>query len=315
MNNKILNKQITVKSIIELANKLEDYKEKYERIFEQEETKNKNIPFNKRNYEYENGTAKLKYTIEFYNGKTITESNYNWFIGNLDEPRKIKSISLDLLIVYMGKSEKSDYNDEYNRISADINFRDVGMNLKYSEARIDINTTNQENEANNIYSEVMNILEDNEDRYNKTIKHRKVRQQCFTISIGIILSYILYIILKTNIDKIPNTLLEFYNNKYFLILGQWFIAIVLGNATSFWFIMSIYKPILPDTKYAGYNSSTYKSIYKDNIEDYVEHCEVHIGKYWDAAKRRNTIEKIYKVTSKIVLLQLVISIILLWNLK
>lgn len=315
MNNKVLNKQIPLEAIISVANKLEDYKEKYDRIFEQEEIRNKNLPFGEKNYEYENGSSTIKYTIEFYNGRNITESDYNWFIGKLSEPRAIKRISLDLSISYMGKTQKSDYNNEFNKISAYIDFRDAGMNLKYSDASVEIETTNQEKEANNIYSEVMNILENNEDRYNKTIKHRKIRMQCFTISVGIILSYILFIILKINIDKIPRVLVEFYNNKYFLILGQWFVAIVLGNVISFWYIMSIYRPLLPESKYAGYNSSTYRSVYKDDVDYFLEHSEVHFGKFWDAAKRRNMIEKIYKITSKIVLVQLAISILLYFILK
>ena len=83
MNNKVVNKQIPLRSIIDVANYLEDYKEKWDKIFQQENEKNKNKPFGEKNYKYEN-----------------------------------------------------------------------------------------------------------------TIKHRKIRTQCFTISVGIILSYILYIILR-----------------------------------------------------------------------------------------------------------------------
>ena len=147
------------------------------------------------------------------------------------------------------------------------------------------------------------------------MKYRKIRTQCFTISVGIILSYILYVILKINIDQIPPALAEYLNNKYVLVFGQWFVAILLGNIFSYWYIISIYKPLLPETKYAGYDSTTYKSKYKDDIEDYIEHSEVHFGKFWDAEKRRTQIEKIYKVTRIIVLVQLLISLILFFVLK
>lgn len=52
------------------------------------------------------------------------------------------------------------------------------------------------------------------------------------------------------------------------------------------------------------------SIYKDDIDEYVKHSEIHIGQFWDAAQRRNKIEKIYKITNKIILVQLLISIVL-----
>lgn len=70
---------------------------------------------------------------------------------------------------------------------------------------------------------------------------------------------------------------------------------------------------MPNTRYAGYDYFSSKSIYKDDIDDideYVKYSEIHIGQFWDAAQRRNKIEKIYKITSKIILVQLLISIVL-----
>lgn len=42
MNNKVVNKQIPIESIIKVADYLEDYKEKYDKKFELEE--NRNLP-------------------------------------------------------------------------------------------------------------------------------------------------------------------------------------------------------------------------------------------------------------------------------
>ena len=113
----------------------------------------------------------------------------------------------------------------------------------------------------------------------------------------------------------PTQIAQYLNNKYVIVFGQWFAAILLGNVFSYWYILSLYRPLLPSTKYAGYNRSTYKSQYTDDIDDYLEHSEVHFGKYWDAEIRRNKIEKIYKITSKIVLVQLLISVILYFVIK
>lgn len=309
MNNKITNKQISIETIIKLANHLEDYKEQYDKKFELDELKNKDLPFLQKNAEYNVINSKIKYTIDFKNGKHITESDYNWFIGNLDKVNTIKSIYIDLNIsFYIRSNPDNKIYDLSNKISLLVYFRE-------NDISIDINTTNQENEAHNLYLEVMNILEDNEDRYNKTMKYRKIRTQCFTISVGIILSYILYVILKTNADKISPIFTEYLNNKYILVFGQWLVAILLGNVFSYWYILSLYRPLLPEGKYAGYNYSTNRGKYTDNLDDYVEHSEVHFGKYWDAEKRRNKIERIYKVTKIILLVQLVISIILFLVIK
>ena len=315
MNNKVVNKQIPIKSIIDIANYFDDYKNRYNNMFEQDKKKNKDLAFGDKNLEYENGNTELRYTVKLRNGKDMTETDYNWFIGQLNQPGAIEEIMLDLRVSYYNKSGKENYNDQYNSINVSVDFRDARMDLRYSDVSIDVQTTNQEREANNIYSTIMNTLEDNEDRLNKTIKHRKIRIQSFCISVGIILSYILYIVLRMNMNKFPIEIVTYLTNKYVIVFGQWFVAILLGNIFSYWYILSIYRPLLPVAKYAGYNSSTYKSVYKDDIDNYIEHSEVHFGQFWDAEKRRTKIEKIYKITSKIVLVQLLISIILFLILK
>lgn len=308
MNNKVVNKQIPIESIVKVADYLEDYKEKYDKKFELEENRNKNIPYGEKQWEYENGSTALNYEIEFKSGKRIKESNYNWFVGNLNQLEIIKSITIDLYITFYTKGQNSTVNDVFNKVYISLYFRE-------NDVTIDIDTNNQENEAHNLYAETMNILEDNEDRYNKTMKHRKIRTQCFTIAIGIILSYILYIILKINQNNMPEVLTQYMSNKYLLIFGQWFVAILLGNIFSYWYIVSAYKPLLPDTQYAGWDSYSNKATYKDDTNDFTEHSEVHFGQFWDAEKRRSKIEKIYKVTRIVLLVQLVISAILFLILK
>ena len=245
----------------------------------------------------------------------MTETDYNWFIGMLNDLRAIEEVRLNLRISYYGKQGNERHNSVYNQISANVEFRDAQHELNYSDAHVNVQTTNQESEAHNIYSTIMNTLENNEDRFDKTIKHRKIRMQSLCISVGIVLSYILFVILKINQGNLPTFLAEYLGNKYVIVFGQWFVAILLGNVFAYWYILSIYKPLLPSTKYAGYNRSTYKAQYTDDIDDYLEHSEIHFGKYWDAENRRNKIEKIYKITSKIVLVQLLISVILYFVIK
>ena len=47
------------------------------------------------------------------------------------------------------------------------------MNLNFSDVYVEANSTNQERAANNIYYTVINILENNKDRFDKTIKIEK----------------------------------------------------------------------------------------------------------------------------------------------
>ena len=49
MENRVVNKQIPIKKIIDVANYLEDCKDRYDNTFKQEEIKNKDLPYNQKN--------------------------------------------------------------------------------------------------------------------------------------------------------------------------------------------------------------------------------------------------------------------------
>ena len=306
--NKILNKCISIESIIKVANYLEQQQKIYKELFEKDREKNKDLEWSEKKYEYEGENPVIKYTITLKDGKTLTETDKSWFLEQLEysKLKEIKEIDLDLNIYY--SSDVEDRKKIYKRLG-------IYIRIYEYTACIDIDSTNLESEANKIYSEIRNILEDNPDRYNKTINYRNLRIQSFCISVGIVLSYIIYLIYIINKSKIPATITQILDNKNVIVLGQWILAIAVGNIFGKFIIQSLYNTILPERKYVGYNSSNYKSIYKDDVDDYVANCEVHFGKYYNAQKNRDKIEKIYKITNKILLVQLVISIILFVLLK
>lgn len=304
MDNKFNNKQVTMKTVVAIADYLENIKDQYIKNFQIEETKNKNLKFGDENYKLEYGSAEIKYTLEFVNGQRTTEIDYSWFVTNLQKAREIKTIDIDIYVRFYSKKEGSTYNDVFNSITANIRFRE-------NDIYMDVGTENQEKMGSLISNQISSLINGNEARFDSLIARRKLRIQSFTISIGIILSYIIYILLKVNIDFLPENLKEIMESKTVLVYGQWFIAIILGNMMSYWYILELYRPLLPAVKYSGYNSSTGKSTYTDDKQDFMEKNEVHIGKYFDAQKRRNKIDKIYGVCKKIVLTQIIITMFIL----
>lgn len=308
MDNRILNKQISVEKIIEVADYFEAYKKHYDEIFAREEEKNKDLPYSEKDYEYEMGHAKIRYDISFKDGKDITESDYNWFLNNLTKIKNIKRISIDLDIAYSIKSPGSTTNDVRIYMSPNVIFRE-------EYATMDVNATNCDEEARRVHNELADILYNSPERYDKTIKYKDIKMQAFSLVVGIILSYILYIVLLLVNGSVDNFIAQMLSNKYVIVFGQWIAAAILGNVLGYWYIYNVYKPLLPEKRYAGYNSSKRESIYKDDINEYINQSEIQFGKYYDAPKRRTQIEKIFSVCWKIVLVQAIISIILFLILK
>lgn len=304
----IVNKIITVDTIVEIANYFEDKLEEYQRLYKEEIKKNQGLDRDKQVYKYKlYDSSKIQYEITFIDNKSLTQSDYNWFVGNLANPRLVKRINISYYLSYEDNSEDVN-NAQYKTIHASITFHDDTIFLS-------VNGKETENETYNLHSTIRNILENNENRYNKTVKNRNFRIQSFCLSIGFVLSYILYLVLLGNKSNLPEILVQLMNNKYALVFGQWFVAAIAGNMVGYPIMMNFYRNIIPKTRYSHYSSSSHRSVYVDDVEDFVGHDEVQIGNFANNGNRRLLIEKIYKVTKIIVLIQLVLSIIFFLILK
>ncbi|MCI8640365.1 MAG: hypothetical protein HFJ59_00585 [Clostridia bacterium] len=298
---KIVNKIVPIETIIEIANYFENQKEEYNRLFELDKKKNQNLSYSEQRYEYKGDNPKVQYTIRFKDGREVTEQGYNWFIGMISNLSVVEEITIYSNISYSANYREQN-NYEYMLLSTWIHFWEDKVILR-------VDGRNVEEQVYKVHSYLRGAVEKNEDRYNKTVKNRKARIQAFSFSVGIILSYLVYVILLINKTKLPEYLSNYLDNKFVLIIGQWFVAGLLGNILGFPIMTALYKNIIPKAKYSHYSRQSHKSVYVDNIEDYTSHDEVQIGKFTNNGKNRENIEKIYKVTSKIVLVQLAISIL------
>lgn len=304
---KVVNKIVTKETILEVADYLEKLKNEYQKKFDEDEQKNSNLPYSEKVYEYDGSTSKVEYTIKFKAGKEITEKDYNWFEKNLINTKNIERIEIHSTISYSSNIKNKDQY-EHMHLYIWVKFRE-------DSATITVDGTNMEDQVHKVHSYLRGIVENNEDRYNKTIKNRNLRIQSFCLSIGFILSYIIYVVLLVNKASIPVVLASYLDNKYVLVLGQWLVSSIVGNIFGYPIMMAFYKNLLPNKKYSHYSSSSKKSVYIDDIEDYISHNEVQIGKFAENGKNREIIEKIYKITTKVVLVQLILSIIFFLILK
>lgn len=303
----IVNKIIPVETIIEVAKYLENQKEEYRNLFDRDKVKNNDLRYNEQIYEYKGDIPKVQYTIKFKDGKEVTELNHNWFLGMLENIKFIDEITLYSNINYSSNIlNRTHY--EYKSLFIWVHFRQDSVSIR-------VDGKGMEEQTYKVHSQIINIIENNEERCNKTVKNRSIRIQSLCLSIGFVLSYILYLIFLLNKSNLPTTMLKFFDNKYILIIGQWFVAAFLGNIFGLPIMMSLYRNILPKTKFSHYSRSSHQSVYVDNIKDYTSHNEVQIGDFANNGKNRIIIEKIYKITRIVVLLQLIISIILLFIIK
>lgn len=303
---KVKNKIITIEQIKEVAKYLEDIKEEYIKLMDEDEEKNKSLPYEKRNYKYKNNIRpKVEYNINFTNNKSVVKADYDWFLENIENNDKI-----NIIYIYLDVSYNVDCENEK------IKYKSFSIRLSIHENEFNVRTDcrDLEEEANKIYSYTKGILEGGETRYNKTIKNRNLRIQSFCFSIGFVLSYFVFIVLLFFKNKMSMDLSSLLFSKYAIIFGQYIVAGVIGNILGLPIITALYKNILPRRK-SHYSSSSHKTIYTDDVDEYVDESEVQIGKNATSPQRREKIEEIFKITRIIVLIQVAISILLAIILK
>ena len=298
-----------IRNILKFAQILESYRQEWLQKKEIQE-KSAQIKVDKKN-KYDGLNSYVEYNIVWYDGKDKSERDQKWFLDNLESTIKdIKRIYISYHLSFFDYTN----NGVLCTLSSSCSFY-LGDDNYDSNTRYSVDSSNMEQEADNLYSKITNVFRDNAVRYDKTIKNRNLRMQSFCVALGIVLSYILYIVLKICSGNFPEFFVNLLANKNVIVFGQWIVAIIAGNVFGIWYMNSLYKPLLPDRKYVGYNTNKRESIYKDMVDEYKEDSELQFGKFYDLKDRRNKIEKIFKYSSIIVLIQLVISIILFLVLK
>ena len=88
------------------------------------------------------------------------------------------------------------------------------------------------------------------------------------------------------------------------------LAFAIGNVISVFILDKWYKSINPEKKYAGYDSTNYKSIYKDDIDSYVNSSEILIGKNSNNLNCRKNIISCYEKYKKYIPFEIVAMILL-----
>ena len=295
---KITNKVISIEKIKEIAIYLQGLCQKYTKLIEEDKEKNEKLDYADKQPLYDGNTPHIEYTIELLDGKRMTERDYKWFVNMLKETKNIKCISYKLNIYFTSGTYLTE-----NCVS-----KSLYTNLDFYDNRVDIFIDGKElkDEVQQVYSDLRTILDSCATRYDKTIKRRFSRMQCFYFCVGLVFAYISLFLLLSNITSLPPILTRFLENDYIILVLHLGISIFTGNIFGGLYMKKLYENILPERRYSHYSDSAKKSIYVDDINEYTEKNEVQIGKFYNSIERRNKIESIFKISKLIFLIQLCI---------
>lgn len=294
----VQNKIITIDQIKEVSEYLKKTLNYYKDQIAQDYERNNNASFYSGHYKYYVYVKpSLEYKIEYTDGRKIDTQDEYVFLDALNEPQFIYKIEERLYIAF---EDNEDGQTTKHCIS---------ISLLYTSGSIYFTTQNENmnNELYNMSSYINGIFNSGEDRFNSLIKHRFFIKNVIGLAAGSILTLLGFIILLFMKNGESETINMFFENPIMLTLGGWLIAFAFGSTIVGSIVNNLYNNIEDNLKEIT-NTSTYKDHYEDNYKMF---NEVMIGKNYNNLEKRKSLENIYSVSKKVVLVRLGISLIIL----
>ena len=290
MDNQITNKIVKLEDIIHIAELTQNRCMYYIEGELQENHKKEEARQRDDFYRAKYIHGEVKYVLEFDRKQTVEKVNQiDWFIDSLREhTENITNVSIRFYA-----------NEEDHKESMTVDFTPNKIYYNSSNSNMSQNLFSQ-----TIESYILNLP----PRYDETIAKDGRRVTIPAISIAIPLALIITTIcfILGKFEVLSSALTNILANK-FVLLGMFVFILFLGSLIIPTKNSSLYRKIKIQTYYAGYDAKNYKSIHRNDYEEFKSKCEVCIGENTDMPTVRENIEKNYKKAKKLVFIENLIS--------
>lgn len=224
------------------------------------------------------------------NNNASMDEVFDWFKNEL--LLNVKAIT-EVGINFSGRS-----GDEHENIS-----------LNFSEKSVYYNSTTRNMDGNYLVQVIENYFNSLPPRYDtlvdKDTRRTMIPSLSISIPLGLIISFVLLILGRVNV--ISESVAKYLTSG--IVLTAIFLLIAfLGSLLIPTKNTELYKNIKFNTYYAGHDKN-WKNVYKTDYAEYKNQCEIAIGINSNMPNVRTEIEKNYMRSKKIVLVELIISII------
>jgi hypothetical protein len=300
---KVANKIITADDLAEIFALMNEKLQGFRKIHAQEEMQNKMLEYSYQRWSFRDNGSSISFTVNFYDDTTIKFDNYENFImvfnNRLDE---IKDIYMRFSLSYGVRDEFR--NEYYNQ--------HIIMNIYEHKMDIDISLKSDDKKIDDVYELIKTKVLSAPPKYDDVIKNKSSINFKVGFGIGMIPGLIIPTLLL-----LSSTVRSVFATTYVVFpIAVLVIAMFIGFMIADSKLGKLYKKIQPEQKYAGYDSSKGKSIYKDDIDKFTSTSEILIGKNIDNLKCRSEIIEIRDKYSKYLLpefgIMLLLSIVVLF---
>lgn len=294
---KVANKIISETDLADIFQRMNDEIKENEQICRQEKTQNEKYEWDYQHWTTKDFEGEFKCEFNFYDDTNITVDNYNSFITLFNN--RLHEVK-DMWIRYSYSYWIQNGRDQ-KMISQHIN-----MNIYEYKMDIEVNLSSDDKKMDDIYQLIKDKILRAPERYDRVIK----KKSSITNTIGFALGAIPSLVICTLLVFVP-TIRQIYGMTYVLFpIAVVLLAFMVGNTIFGGKLDRLYSTLVPEKKYDHYDANAGKSVYKDDIEKYLETSEIIIGKNIDNIKNRKEIVELEQKYSKYIPIELIVLLIL-----
>lgn len=294
---KVANKIISDTDLADIFQRMDEELKENQQICRQETMQNEKYERKYQHWTTKDFDGSFTCTFNFYDDTNVTVDNYPVFITIFNN--RLHEVK-DMWVRYNCHYWIQNGNDQ-KMVSQHIN-----MSIYEYKMDIEVNLSSDDKKMDDIYQLIKERILRAPERYDRVIK----KKSSITNKIGFALGMIPSLIICTLLVFVP-AIRQIYGMTYVLFpIAAVILAFMIGNTVFGGNLDRLYSSIVPEKKYAGYDSTNYKSIYKDDIEKFVETSEIIIGKNIDNIKNRKEIVELEKKYSSYIPKELIALLIL-----
>ena len=278
------NKIISSQDLTEIFQLMGETLKKYLRISQQEEMQNRMLDIAYQNYTFKDEGSKMKVVVDFYDNTNITFDNYDNFMSIFySRIEEIKSMDVYYKLNY------TVITPEPNR-SRNFYMQSINMYINENKLDITLNLKSDEPKLAEIYNLIKNKVLNAPEKYDVVIREKNKITNAVIFGAGLIPGMLITILLLF----VPIINDVFFKGYVVYPLISIFLAYIIGGVFSSSLLDKYYNTIIPDKKYAGYDTTNHKRIYKDDIDSFISTSEILIGKKVNNLRNREAIMTEYK---------------------
>lgn len=289
----VANKIISDSDLYEIFQKMNEDLQENIRICKEETEKNEKYERSYQHWTTKDFRGSFKCNVNFYDASSVSFDNYESFISIFNSRlHDIKYMSVDLYYSY----------DTMENGVMDIRSKRISLTIYENKMSIAVDLSSNDTKMNDVYNLIKEKILNAPEKYDRIIKKRSSICTKVMIAQGLIPS----IVICTLLVFVP-AIRNLFGTTYFLYpIAVLLFGFMIGGTIFSRKMDYLYSTILPDRKFAGYDSKTYNTVYKDDIDSYVNSSEIIIGKNVDNFKKREEIREIDEKCSRLIPIELVV---------